>query len=31
MVKDALEFLLGPKATKPFMAAYSLVAVVGAT
>ena len=26
-----IEFLLGPKATKPFMAAYSLVAVVGAT
>lgn len=26
-----IEFLFGPKATKPFMAAYSLVAVVGAT
>ena len=26
-----IEFLLGSKATKPFMAAYSLVAVVGAT
>ena len=26
-----IEFLFGAKATKPFMAAYSLVAVVGAT
>lgn len=26
-----IEFLFGPKSTKPFMAAYSLVAVVGAT